>query len=95
MTGKATKWIQTGRKVKRPDGSVRTVYTSAAKPGEERIRRTVMRMRKGESTASYVYVKFSAERTNPGPRSKEGIANYVWCHAKDRRDGRLCRYTDS
>jgi hypothetical protein len=33
-------------------------------------------------------------KTNPGPKSKRGKANYIRCHAKDPSDGRSCGYSD-
>jgi hypothetical protein len=38
--------------------------------------------------------KSRAKSPNPGPASKRGLANYIWCHARDASDGRLCTYTD-
>ncbi len=46
------KWVSTGRKVTLKDGSKRSLYKNAGKPGELRIRR--MATRAGKSVATYV-----------------------------------------
>ena len=38
--------------------------------------------------------KAKAAAVNPGPKSTKGVSTYVWCHAKDAADGRLCPYSD-
>ncbi len=52
VTRVTTKWISTGRKITMRDGSTRSLYKNAAKPGEHRIRR--MATRAGKSVATYV-----------------------------------------
>jgi hypothetical protein len=48
----AAKWVSTGRKVTLKDGSTRSLYKNAAKPGDLRVRR--MATRAGKSVATYV-----------------------------------------
>ncbi len=51
-SGRQVEWVSTGRKVTLTDGTVRTLYKNASKPGEQRIRR--MTQRDGRSVATYV-----------------------------------------
>ena len=48
----APKWVSTGRKVTLHDGTKRSLYKNAGKPGELRIRR--MGTRNGQPVATYV-----------------------------------------
>jgi hypothetical protein len=47
-----TSWVSTGRKITLRDGSQRSLYKNAGKPGELRIRR--MAMRAGQTVTTYI-----------------------------------------